>query len=1100
MDKSWMHIGDRLRSHEYAEGVNHFLSMAQSNAPASDAIRCPCRICRNNFFQPFDVVRDHLFLRGIDISYTQWIFHGEDDPFHANRSDDEDDGDDFGEYVDDVDEMLDDIRVGSFVNSAHGLNAGGGDDDAPEPNVGTSRHHTFEQYVEDARRPLYPSCANYSKLSFMVKLLHIKSIGGWNVKSFNMVLKLLKSAFPTALLPEDYNDARQLKRGLGFSYTKIHVCPNDCILFWKEYEDKDQCPKCKSSRWVSLTSKHRVPQKVMRYFPLMPRLQRLYMSKKTAQAMRWHKEQRIDDSSCMRHPADSKVWKDFDRKHDWFAKDARNVRLGLASDGFNPFNNMSKPYSIWPVILLPYNLPPWSCMKDPYFLLTCLIPGPKSPGNDIDIFLRPLVDELKSLWEVGIETYDAFSSDVFQLHASLLWTINDFPAYANLSGWSTKGKLACPVCNVDTDSMWLAYGRKHCYMGHRRWLAPDHRWRKNKRAFNGALEVRPHPPRLTAQEILESLRMVSNVQFGKSERKRKRAPHEQNWTKKSIFFDLPYWQDVGLRHNLDVMHIEKNICDSVLGTLLSIDGKSKDTANARRDLERLGLRKELHLRPEGDRCRMSLACYTLNHNERISFCEWVSQVSFPDGFASNIARCVNIREGKITGMKSHDCHIFLQRLLPVVIGSYLRPDIRLALTELSTFFKELCARTLTYESLHRLQADISIILCKLEMIFPPAFFDIMVHLAIHLPDEALLAGPVQYRWMYPFERYLGKFKRYVRNKARPEGSIAEAYVHVECLTFCSMYLNDIETRYKRVERNADIPDQLNDEFFSVFSQKIREKRAMNPASVRDEIYALACGPDKWVASYAGCIMNGIRFQTKDRERHRRTQNSGLVVRGEHQSNPVDFYGVLKDIIELRYMGWRKVYLFQCDWWDVGDKRKGIRVGDHLTSLNTSRTWYKDEPFALACQAQQVFYLKDMSVVGSWYVVHKITNRNVYNIPLVSSVQDADDPAELVHDDAFEEDENIPTNVPHAQSSDPDLMTPLNRLDEEPILIDPSTILEHQPSDLVDHNAFLEDDGVDDDQGIDEADANSDRSDDDSIAFANDASSDSEDDYLAGNDK
>ncbi|XP_042941123.1 uncharacterized protein LOC122275881 [Carya illinoinensis] len=1016
MDKSWMHIEDRLRSHEYAEGVNHFLSMAQSIAPSSDSIRCPCRDCRNNFFQPFTVVRDHLFLRGIDRSYTQWIFHGEDDPFHANRSDDPDDGDDTGEYIDDVDEMLDDIRVGSFVDDITGLNASGSDDDNAQPNVGTSRHHTFEQYVEDARRPLYPSCTTYSKLSFIVKLLHIKTIGGWNVKSFNMVLKLLKSAFPTALLPEDYNDARQLECGLGFSYTKIHVCPNDCMLFWKDDEDKDECRKCNASRWISMTSKHRVPQKVMRYFPLKPRLQRLYLSKKTAEAMRWHKEGRIDDSNCMRHPADSKVWKDFDRKYDWFAKDSRNVRLGLASDGFNPFNNMSKPYSIWPVILLPYNLPPWSCMKDPYFMLTCLIPGPKSPGNDIDVFLRPLVDELKELWEVGIETYDAFSYDVFRLHASLLWTINDFPAYANLSGWSTKGKLACPVCNVDTDSMWLAYGRKHCYMGHRRWLALDHPWRKKKRAFNGANEVRIQPANLLAQAIFESLSMVPNVQFGKSSRKRKRAPQELNWTKKSIFFDLPYWQELELRHNLDVMHIEKNICDSVLGTLLSIDGKSKDTANS--------------------------------------------------------------------GMKSHDCHIFLQRLLLVVIGGYLRPDIRLALIELCTFFKELCARTLTYESLHRLQAEISIILCKLEMIFPPAFFDIMVHLAIHLPDEALLAGPVQYRWMYPFERYLGKFKRYVRNKARPEGSIAEAYVHVECLTFCSMYLNDIETRYQRFERNADLPEQSNEEFFSVFSQKIREKRAMDPTSVRDEIYALACGPDKWVASYAGCIMNGIRFQTKDRERHRRTQNSGLVVRGEHQSNPIDFYGVLNDIIELRYIGWRKVYLFHCDWWDVGDKRRGIRVGDHLTSLNTSRTWYKDEPFALACQAQQVFYVKDVSVAGSWYVVHKITNRNVYNIPLVSAAEVADDGADSGEDDALQEDENIPTNVPYAQSSDLDLMTPLNRVDEEPLLLDPSIMLEQQPSELPDHEEYVEDaEGVDDELGVDDASTNSADSEEDSIAEA-----------------
>jgi len=79
--------------------------------------------------------------------------------------------------------------------------------------------------------------------------------------------------------------------------------------------------------------------------------------------------------------------------------------------------------------------------------------------------------------------------------------------------------------------------------------------------------------------------------------------------------------------------------------------------------------------------------------------------------------------------------------------------------------------------------NIVIILCKLEQIFPPAFFDIMVHVAIHLPREAELAGPVQYRWMYPIERTLGRYKRYVRNKARPEGSIAECYVANECLPF-----------------------------------------------------------------------------------------------------------------------------------------------------------------------------------------------------------------------------------------------------------------------------------------------------------------------------
>ena len=108
--------------------------------------------------------------------------------------------------------------------------------------------------------------------------------------------------------------------------------------------------------------------------------------------------------------------------------------------------------------------------------------------------------------------------------------------------------------------------------------------------------------------------------------------------------------------------------------------------------------------------------------------------------------------------------------------------------------------------LERLKADIPIILCKLERIFPPSFFDVMLHLAVHLPEEAILRGPVQYGWMYPVERRLYTLKRFVRNMARPEGSIAEAYVAKECLMACSRYFDDVDTRYNREGRNRERVD------------------------------------------------------------------------------------------------------------------------------------------------------------------------------------------------------------------------------------------------------------------------------------------------------
>lgn len=234
---------------------------------------------------------------------------------------------------------------------------------------------------------------------------------------------------------------------------------NDCILYRKEYENLSTCPneKCNEPRYKSNGSK--VPRKVLRYFPLTTRLQRLYVNKEIACDMRWHKDKRVDDDNIMRHPADSEAWKHFNRTHELFAQDPRNVRLGLATDGFNPFGNLSNAYSIWPVFLVPYNLPPWKCMKDPFFIMSMLIPGPKSPGNEIDVYLQPLIDELNELWN-GVEAYDAYKGEKFILRAALLWTINDFPAYAMLSGYSTKGYLACPLCMSETSCMHLSNSMK----------------------------------------------------------------------------------------------------------------------------------------------------------------------------------------------------------------------------------------------------------------------------------------------------------------------------------------------------------------------------------------------------------------------------------------------------------------------------------------------------------------------------------------------------------------------------------------------------------------------------------------------------------------
>ena len=178
------------------------------------------------------------------------------------------------------------------------------------------------------------------------------------------------------------------------------------------------------------------------------------------------------------------------------------------------------------------------------------------------------------------------------------------------------------------------------------------------------------------------------------------------WNRKCILWELEYWSKLKLRHNLDVMHIEKNICESVYGTMLCIDKKSKDTEKARLDLQRMNIRKELHLKKQGDKWFKPQACYTLPLVDRRSFCKWLASVKFPDGYAANISRNVNISEGKIIGLKSHDCHVLLQRLLPVGLRPYVKKDVILAISELSLFFRKLCAKTLHVEDLDSLEQGI----------------------------------------------------------------------------------------------------------------------------------------------------------------------------------------------------------------------------------------------------------------------------------------------------------------------------------------------------------------------------------------------------------
>ncbi|KAL6347440.1 hypothetical protein AAG906_025155 [Vitis piasezkii] len=383
----------------------------------------------------------------------------------------------------------------------------------------------FERLLEDAEKPLYPNCKNFTKLSALVKLYNLKGRYGWSDKSFSELLSLLGDMLP-------------INNELPLSMYEMH----------------------------------------------------LHVLHVELQDLIWH---------AQGGEFDGKIASSIQLA---IMEEPRNLRLAISTDGINPH-----------IVMITYNLPPWLCMKRKFMMLSLLISGPQQPGNDIDIYLAPWIKDLKTLWEIGVEAYDAYQRE--------------------------------------------------------------------------------------SKDIL----LVQYVD---------RKP-------------------------------------------IHIDG-----LNSRLDLMDMGLRKEKKV-----------------------FCQTLAELKVPEGYCSNFRNLVSMEDLKLYGLKSHDYHTPMQQLLLVVLRSLLPKHVRHAIARLSLFFNALCKKVVDVSTLDKLQNELVVTLCLLEKYFLPSFFDIMIHLTVHLVREVRLCGSVYFRWIYPFERFIKVLKGYVRNRNHPEGCIVECYIARKLLNF-----------------------------------------------------------------------------------------------------------------------------------------------------------------------------------------------------------------------------------------------------------------------------------------------------------------------------
>uniref|UniRef100_A0A803NIR2 Transposase n=1 Tax=Cannabis sativa TaxID=3483 RepID=A0A803NIR2_CANSA len=471
------------------------------------------------------------------------------------------------------------------------------------------------------------------------------------------------------------------------------------------------------------------------------------------------------------------------------------------------------------------------------------------------------------------------------------------------------------------------------------------------------------------------------------------------------------------------MHIEKNVCESIIGTLLNIPGKTKDGFAARQDLLEMGIRTDLAPRVKvGERRKLlPAACFNLTKDEKHQVCATLANVKVPYSYSSNIRNLVSMKDLKLIGLKSHDCHALMQQLLPIAIRGISQTHVKAAITRLCFFFNAICAKTIDVSSLKPLQTEIEFTLYLLEQFFPPSFFDIMLHLIVHLVREVELGGPMYMRWMYGFERYMKILKGYVRNRSRPEGCIVECYIAEEAVEFCSEYVSNVDAigipkpisdentsrgvgagtptftndeeiylAHINVLENTSVVQPyidehlehlrsvnttrrdkwIQDEHHKTFDLWLKQKieNELRTKTVPEELKWIAKGPRNMPIKYESYLVNGRRFNTKSRDDIRVNQNSGVSIVAQTMMvssskdkravyGDMSYYGTIQEIWELDYIKFR-VAVFKCDWVDSNNGFKEDRMGFKL--VNLSKIGHKEDHFILASQAKQRYMANDES--------------------------------------------------------------------------------------------------------------------------------------------
>jgi hypothetical protein len=202
------------------------------------------------------------------------------------------------------------------------------------------------------------------------------------------------------------------------------------------------------------------------------------------------------------------------------------------------------------------------------------------------------------------------------------------------------------------------------------------------------------------------------------------------------------------------------------------------------------------------------APYVLSQEDKLQFLQNLKNLRCLTGYVPNLYN--RITDGKVRGLKLHDYYILLQQLLLVCLCNLGDAEVMGSIVCLSRLFCRLCAKVVDSGMEAQLLADATEVLVSLEKVFPPSFFEIIVHLTIHLVEELFICGPIQTQWMYPYERYFKGLKSFVRNLAKPEGSMAQGYQVEEVLGFLTKYMSTYTPTSRRIWDDQEDPTMTDE--------------------------------------------------------------------------------------------------------------------------------------------------------------------------------------------------------------------------------------------------------------------------------------------------